>query len=153
METLLQHYIASWVAGLLLTIIKQKYKLSITDYSVRVMCAELLFFVGKMAADGLRWRPFLPHKAVPHTSLSHYNTKYQITRNIRIMVNKITCQSTNKSQILLNTKQSPSSVPPSPRPPPPPPLSSHPVPHTVIVCLSLRANLCINKTLGLLPKS
>ena len=25
-----------------------------------------------------------PHKAAPHTSLSHYNAKYQITRNSRI---------------------------------------------------------------------
>ena len=42
-------------------------------------------FCGKMVADGLRWQPFFPQKAAPHTSLSHYNTKYQITRNSRIM--------------------------------------------------------------------
>ena len=53
-----------------------------SHYSVKVMFAELLF-AGKMAANGLRW-PFFPHKAAPHTSLSHYNAKYQITRNSRI---------------------------------------------------------------------
>ena len=37
--------------------------------------------------NGGQWRPsaaIFPQKAAPHTSLSHYNTKYQITRNSRI---------------------------------------------------------------------
>ena len=51
----------------------------ISHYSAKVMCAELLF-VGKMAANEGHWPPFFPQKAAPHTSLSHYNTKYQITR-------------------------------------------------------------------------
>ena len=52
----------------------------ILHYSVKVMCAELLF--------AEKWPPtkaILPQKAAPQTSLSHYNTKYQITRNSRII--------------------------------------------------------------------
>ena len=51
----------------------------ISHYSVKVMCAELL-----LRKNGGQWpslAAIFPQKAAPHTSLSHYNAKYQITRN------------------------------------------------------------------------
>ena len=48
---------------------------------MKVVCAALC---GK---NGRQRRPsaaIFPQKAAPHTSLSHYNAKYQITRNSRI---------------------------------------------------------------------
>ena len=59
------------------------------------LCAKLLF--------GVKWRPtkvILPQKTAPHTSLSHYNTTYQITRNSRIVLSNLHCITTHILQNL-----------------------------------------------------
>ena len=70
-------------SGLAIRLFRVIWYLTLQAIIVWKWCVRSCF----LQKNGRRWPSLVaifPQKAVPHTSLSHYNVKYQITRNSRI---------------------------------------------------------------------